>query len=71
VERATGRTVPVEVAARRPGDPPVLVADASRFRADHGWAPSLSELDTIVAHAWAWLRAWRGIASHAQSSSGG
>jgi UDP-glucose-4-epimerase GalE len=60
-ERVTGRPVPVQEAPRRPGDPPVLVADASRFRAAFGWTPKHSDLDTIVATAWAWLRAWRGL----------
>src|SRR5690606_8452319 len=32
VERVTGRRVPVEETGRRPGDPAVLVADATRFR---------------------------------------
>lgn len=56
VERATGRPVPVREAPRRPGDPPVLVADASRFRRDFGWEPRHSELDEIVTSAWEWLR---------------
>ena len=59
VERVTGRPVPVEAAARRPGDPPVLVADSRRFRDALGWAPRHSELEEIVRTAWAWLRAWR------------
>lgn len=61
VERVTGRRVPVAAAARRPGDPAVLVADATRFRGRFGWTPACSDLDTIVATAWAWLRAWRGL----------
>jgi UDP-glucose-4-epimerase GalE len=61
VERVTGRRVPVEEAARRPGDPAVLVADAGRFRAGFGWAPRRSDIDTIVRTAWGWLRAWRGL----------
>jgi UDP-glucose-4-epimerase GalE len=61
VERVTGRQVPLATAGRRAGDPPVLVADASRFRARFGWAPRFSELDRIVATAWDWLRRWRGL----------
>jgi UDP-arabinose 4-epimerase len=52
VERITGRTVPLVKAARRPGDPPVLVADASLARKLIGFAPGLSDLDTIVTTAW-------------------
>jgi UDP-glucose-4-epimerase GalE len=62
VERVTGRRVPVREAQRRPGDPPELVADASRFRREHGWQPQHSDLDTIVATAWRWLRRFRGVA---------
>jgi UDP-glucose-4-epimerase GalE len=61
VERVTGRRVPVQNAARRPGDPPELVADASRFRRELGWEPRHSDLDTIVATAWKWLRRFRGL----------
>src|SRR4030095_2422836 len=32
VEEVAGRTVPVQAAPRRPGDPPELVADSSRAR---------------------------------------
>ncbi|MCL4686796.1 UDP-glucose 4-epimerase GalE [Myxococcota bacterium] len=61
VERVTGRPVPVQEAARRPGDPAVLVADSRRFRDAFGWTPRHSELDTIVGNAWDWLRRWRGL----------
>ena len=61
VARVTGRRVPVREAPRRPGDPAALVADASRFRAAHGWTPRHSDLDTVVATAWAWLRSWKGL----------
>jgi UDP-glucose-4-epimerase GalE len=54
VERVLGRPVPVELAPRRAGDPVALVADASRFRAAHGWEPRRSDLATIVRTAWAW-----------------
>lgn len=54
IERVTGQAVPHRVGPRRPGDPPVLVADASRARAELGWVPRLSAIDTIVATAWRW-----------------
>jgi UDP-glucose-4-epimerase GalE len=62
VGRAIGRPVPCEDAPRRPGDPPILVADASRFVRDFGWRPRHSDLDTIVRTAWHWLRSWKGLA---------
>ena len=54
VERASGRTVPVEYAPRREGDPPVLVADAAKARELLGWLPRHSALDAIVQSAWRW-----------------
>jgi UDP-glucose 4-epimerase len=56
VERVTGTTIPVVDGPRRQGDPPVLVADARRAREELGWQPRFADLDTIVAHAWAWER---------------
>lgn len=54
VERVSGRRVPWEWAARREGDPAVLVADSSRMRADTGWEPKFSDLDSIVGTALRW-----------------
>jgi len=54
VERISGRTVPRTLAPRRAGDPPVLVADATRASQLLRWTPAHPELDTMVAHAWAW-----------------
>ena len=54
VERVTGRRVPVRVGARREGDPPVLVADASRAQSELGWSPRLSSLGSIVETAARW-----------------
>ena len=56
VKRASGRDFPVEIAARRPGDPPALVADVSRIRSTLDWHPQFENLDTIVGHALAWER---------------
>jgi UDP-arabinose 4-epimerase len=55
-ERVCGRAIPVQTAARRAGDPPVLVGSAARARAILGWSPSRSELDVQIADAWKWLR---------------
>lgn len=53
VERITGRPVRRRIDPRRPGDPPVLVADASRARTVLGWQPSRS-LDDCIRTAWNW-----------------
>lgn len=52
--RVTGHAIPVRDDSSREGDPPVLVAYASRARAQLGWSPQYADLDTIIGHAWAW-----------------
>jgi UDP-glucose 4-epimerase len=54
VERVTGRKLPTKEEPRRPGDPPTLIADASRIRRELGWTPKHDDLDEIVRTAYAW-----------------
>jgi len=56
VERIAGRPVPFREAARRPGDPPELVADPALARLRLGWQPRSSDLDTIIRTALDWER---------------
>jgi UDP-glucose-4-epimerase GalE len=53
-ERVTSRRIPLREAARRAGDPPVLVADATRARTLLGFAPRFNEIEPIVETAWRW-----------------
>ena len=53
-EAVTGKTIPVVERPRRDGDPPRLVADASKARDVLGWRPQNSELSTILDTAWQW-----------------
>ena len=48
VERATRRTINVEVEGRRPGDPARLVADISRAAKALGWRPKRTTIAEIV-----------------------
>ncbi|WP_448315651.1 UDP-glucose 4-epimerase GalE [Streptomyces sp. CO7] len=57
VRRVTGHPIPEEVAARRGGDPAVLVASAATARDRLGWRPRRADLTTIVSDAWAFARA--------------
>ena len=72
VERVTGLQVPRRVAARRQGDPAVLVADGSRARRLLGFTAPHSGLETIVRTAHAWLarddRSARSLAQGGASS---
>ncbi len=54
-EEVTGRTISRQICPRRPGDPPVLVADASRAYKTLKWKPSRSIRD-IVSSAWKWMQ---------------
>jgi UDP-glucose 4-epimerase len=56
IAAVTGQQLSVEKGGRRQGDPPVLVADASLAKRELGFAPQLSDLETVVATAWAWHR---------------
>ncbi len=53
IERVTKRKVPSQVAPRRPGDPPSLVADPSRAEKLMNWKAKRS-LEEIVSSAWKW-----------------
>ncbi|HEX4129300.1 MAG TPA: UDP-glucose 4-epimerase GalE [Pirellulales bacterium] len=50
----SGREIPFEIGPRRAGDPPELVADATRARQQLGWQPRFPELRQIVETAWKW-----------------
>jgi len=56
VERVTGRPVPVTSGARRPGDPPALVAQPDRARAALGFVPRWQDLEAIVETTARWRR---------------
>ena len=54
-ETVTGRTVNRKVGLRRAGDPPVLVADATRAQQVLGWKATRT-LPEIVSSAWKWMQ---------------
>jgi UDP-glucose 4-epimerase len=53
IERRSNRPFPLELAPRREGDAPSLVADNTKAREQLGWTPRYG-LDEIIDHAWAW-----------------
>lgn len=55
--QVTGAAIPEVQAQRRAGDPPVLVADSGKARAELGWAPKHEGVEAMVASAWAWHQA--------------
>ena len=64
VRRVTGHPVPVVEAARRPGDPPGLVAASDRAQRDLGWSPQRT-IDDMVRDAWSFMQQRRGAPAKA------
>jgi UDP-glucose 4-epimerase len=56
VEKVAGQAIPQREAPRRAGDPPALIARASRIRTTLGWQPRHDDLKDIVTSALAWER---------------
>jgi len=54
--RITGIEIPVAYGERRPGDPAILFADASKVQRELGWSAQYREIDRIVDTAWQWFR---------------
>ncbi|HUX20143.1 MAG TPA: UDP-glucose 4-epimerase GalE [Spirochaetia bacterium] len=51
--RITGRKIPADIVARRPGDPARLVSSASLAKELLGWQAKQSDVDSLVATTWA------------------
>lgn len=56
VDRVVGTRLPREIAERRAGDPPRLVAEGTRIREELGFTPQFPELRQMVETAWMWHR---------------
>ncbi len=50
--RITGKEIPADYVARRPGDPAKLVASSSFAHEALGWTAKYSDLDTIISSTW-------------------
>jgi UDP-glucose 4-epimerase len=53
-EEVSGRKIPFELVARRPGDPVSLVSDSSAARECLDWKPEMPDLKQIIETAWKW-----------------
>jgi UDP-glucose 4-epimerase len=51
-----GRDFRVEVAPRRPGDPPELYADASKIKRELGWSARHTDVRAVIESAWRWFK---------------
>lgn len=50
--RITGKAIPADYVARRPGDPAKLVASSAFAHEALGWSAKYSDLDTIISSTW-------------------
>ncbi len=53
-ERITGKSIRAVERPRRAGDPPKLIASATKAKADLHWKPRYQNLDEIISTAWEW-----------------
>ena len=56
IRTVTGHAIPVVQSPRRPGDPAVLVASATKAAAELGWRPLKPDLRAIIRDAWDFAR---------------
>ncbi len=54
--QVTGHPIPAEVAPRRAGDPPRLIACSDLIKEKLGWKPQFEDAKTIIASVWQWLK---------------
>ena len=54
VKKVSGKNFKIIESSRRSGDPPALVCDSAKARAELGWQPKWTNLEKIVESAWKW-----------------
>lgn len=52
VEKVTGCRIKIREGPRRPGDPPILVANSKKAEKELKWKPAYTSLESIIEHAW-------------------
>ena len=53
-QKATGRSIKVEIGARRAGDPAQLIASSEKARTVLGWNPQFTDVEQVISTAWTW-----------------
>ena len=54
IERVTGETLGTPLGERRPGDPPILIADPTLSMRELQFRPAHSSLEEIIRSSWDW-----------------
>ncbi|MEQ9459860.1 MAG: UDP-glucose 4-epimerase GalE [Phycisphaeraceae bacterium] len=55
-KKVTGVDFRVDLGPRRPGDPPMLYADASKIERELGWKAQITDVHEMIESAWNWFR---------------
>ncbi|MEQ9455123.1 MAG: UDP-glucose 4-epimerase GalE [Phycisphaeraceae bacterium] len=55
-KKVTGVDFRVDLGPRRPGDPPMLYADASKIERELGWKARITDVHEMIESAWNWFR---------------
>ena len=63
VRRVTGDRLDTRIAPRRPGDPPLLIADTGAIRSVLDWSPRYNNIDLIIRTAIDWEKKAGGLAA--------
>jgi UDP-glucose 4-epimerase len=53
-EKVVKNPIDYDIEPRRAGDPPILVADATKAKKELGWQPVYIDIDSIIETAWQW-----------------
>ena len=53
-KKVTGIDFKVEESSRRPGDPPLLIANSDKLKNNTGWKARYDDLEFIIKTAWEW-----------------
>ena len=48
IKQVTNKDIQYTIAQRRPGDPPVLIADSNQIKKDLQWVPEHNDINTII-----------------------
>lgn len=51
-EKISGKRVKTINGVRRPGDPPILLANAQKAKLELGWTPNYADLENMISSAW-------------------
>ncbi|OGV52967.1 MAG: UDP-glucose 4-epimerase GalE [Lentisphaerae bacterium GWF2_52_8] len=54
--KVSAHPIPLELASRRPGDPPRLIACSDLIRRELGWKPQFEDAQTIIESVWNWMK---------------